>query len=152
MGTESARRTATAQPTRRTLVLSALALVLVVLGGAAVVSLTGDAGSGTRPPRSAGEQARPASIPKPGEGTAPRRASDRGGSEQLAVLALMVGGIAVIGLVVFRGGAQARAGRRLWREAASAGHDGTVDGRGHLVGSEGADASRPPPVPPAGRP
>jgi hypothetical protein len=50
-------------------------------------------------------------IPKPGEGEAPEEAGDRGGALQLAVLALVVGSIALAVTVVVRQSRRARAGR-----------------------------------------
>lgn len=49
-------------------------------------------------------------IPKPGEGVVPEEAGDRGGALQLAVLALVVGGIALVIVVIVRQSRRARAG------------------------------------------
>ncbi|MCU1496186.1 MAG: hypothetical protein JWM47_139 [Acidimicrobiales bacterium] len=128
---------------RRTIVLSALALVLVLLGGATLVALTTDSSeSGDQNTPAVGQergrdqQASPEIIPRPGSGRAPRNAADRGGPEQLGLFGLMAAGLLVIGVVIFRGGRQARAGRRLWAAAAASGQDGAVDGRGHLTGPD----------------
>ncbi|QXC59871.1 hypothetical protein KSP35_16005 [Aquihabitans sp. G128] len=121
---------------RRTLVLSALALALVLIGGVAVVALTTDDGTATdRTTQVSDEAAKPESIPQPGSGTAPKNAADRGGSEQLALFGVMLGGMVLIGVVIFRGGKRAKAGRQLWFDAAATGRDGAVDGHGDLVAS-----------------
>ena len=51
-------------------------------------------------------------IPTPGEGEAPDEAGDRGGALQLAVLALVLGGIAAVVLGVVRQSRRARGGSR----------------------------------------
>jgi hypothetical protein len=138
---------------RRTLILSGAVLAGVILVGLVVVAVTVDPGprrdtQGQAPP----EGARPHIIPRPGEGAAPTDGGDRGGWEQLTLFALILGSIGAIGVVVFRGGSQARANRAAWRAAGTSDADGAVD----TVGTHTVAVPRAPPatagedVPPEG--
>lgn len=113
---------------RRTLVVSALALIIVIVGGMAIVAITSDAETQNDPQAQvAGEEApSPAIIPQPGEGKAPSSPNERGGSEQLALFGLVLAAMAGIGVVVFRGGKRAQAGRAEWAAAGRTGHDGVL--------------------------
>ena len=94
---------------RKTLWLSALAMVVILLGGLAVTTVILDSG----PDKTAkvdvtdSSGAKPVSIPQPNSGTAPKTAGDRGGWEQLTVFGLMLGAMLGIGVVVFHGGKSA---------------------------------------------
>jgi hypothetical protein len=112
---------------RRTLVVSALALIVVIVGGMAIVAITGDERIQEEPrARVAGEDVKPSSIPRPGEGSAPSAPNEPGGAEQLALFGLVLTAMAGIGVVVFRGGKRARAGRAEWLAAGRTGHDGVL--------------------------
>lgn len=119
---------------RRTLVVSALALIVVIVGGMAIVAITSDASARNETKTQAaaeaggtgGADAAPSIIPRPGEGQEPRSASERGGSEQLALFGLVLAAMVGIGVVVFRGGKTARAGRAEWLAAGRTGHDGVL--------------------------
>lgn len=135
-GTDTSRRT-TVRPgpsrsgtlDRRTVVLSAVLLVLAIVGGTALVATLADDG----PTRDPAEQltdagaAAPAIIPRPNEGRAPEDPGDRGGWAQLALLGLIVGSVAGIAVVVVRGSGASRARRAAWLAAAESGRDGALD-------------------------
>lgn len=121
---------------RRTLVVSALALLVVIVGGMAIVAITSDPENDGRQDTQAqvsGEGgATPHIIPQPGEGKAPTAPNERGGSEQLALFGLVMAAITGIGFVIFRGGKRAQAGRAEWRAAGRTGHDGVLLDFDHL--------------------
>jgi hypothetical protein len=122
---------------RRTLVVSALALIVVIVGGMAIVAITSDASARNETKTQAAAEARgadaaPSIIPQPGEGQEPKSANERGGSEQLALFGLVLAAMAGIGVVVFRGGKTARAGRAEWLAAGRTGHDGVMLGHDEL--------------------
>lgn len=50
-------------------------------------------------------------IPKPGQGSEPEDAGDRGGELQTVLFVVIIGGIAVMGAVIVRQSRKARAGR-----------------------------------------
>ena len=122
---------------RRTIVISALVMIAVLVGGVALVALTSDAGSETRTdtqsqlPGDGG--AAPNIIPRPGEGKAPAAPNERGGSEQLALFGLVLTAMAGIGVMIFRGGKNARVGRAEWAAAGRADHDGAMASHGQLA-------------------
>jgi len=118
----------------RTLVLSALALALVLVGGVVFVSATTDGGAPAtgRTAVAPDGSVKPESIPLPDSGKAPTTPGERGGWEQLTLFGVMLGGMLAIGVVVFRGGKKAKAGKQLWLAAAASGHDGAVDRHGDL--------------------
>ena len=123
---------AEAAATRRTAIWAAVVLTVAIVGGVvAVATLTdGNAGGPRRDTQGqltdAGE-AKPHIIERPNSGTAPKNPGDRGGWEQLSLLALIVVVVGAIVVVAVRGGgAKARAGRAAWRAAARSGHDGAV--------------------------
>lgn len=119
---------------RRTLIVSALALVIVIVGGMAIVAITTDTGPRKDTQGQLAEEggAKPHIIPRPGEGQAPSAPNERGGSEQLALFGLMMVAMVGIGVVVFRGGKRARAGRAEWLAAGRTGHDGVMLGYDQL--------------------
>jgi hypothetical protein len=125
---------------RRTIVISALVMIAVLVGGVALVAVTSNSGSETRTDTQGqvgGEGgATPNIIPRPGEGKAPASPNERGGSEQLALFGLVLAAMAGIGVVIFRGGKSARAGRAEWMAAGNADHDGAMASHGRLA-SEG---------------
>ncbi|HEX2575064.1 MAG TPA: hypothetical protein VHK88_01860 [Aquihabitans sp.] len=112
---------------RRTLVLSALVLAVVIVGGVAIVALTSDGGDQRANEVQEGEIPPAEAIPQPGRGRAPERPGDRGGWEQLAILGVIVIAVTGIGLVIFRGGRRARADRARWLAAGRSGRDGALD-------------------------
>ncbi len=120
---------------RRTIVASALVLLVVLIGGIALVSVSVDSGprQDTRDQLTEDGGTKPHIIPRPGDGQAPEDAGDLGGWGQLSLFGLILGSMAGIGVVIFRGGRKARAGRAAWTAAAATGHDGAVDGRGHAI-------------------
>ena len=119
---------------RRTLVVSALALIVVIVGGMAIVAITTDAGARKDTQGQLPEEggAKPHIIPRPGEGQAPSSPNERGGSEQLALFGFVMAAIVGIGVVVFRGGKRARVGREEWLAAGRTGHDGVLLEHDHL--------------------
>ena len=121
---------------RRTLVVSALALIIVIVGGMAIVAISSDADQGPRRDTQGQLQeqggAKPHIIPQPGDGQAPSAPNERGGSEQLALFGLVMAAITGIGVVIFRGGKQARKGRAEWMAAGRTGHDGVLLDFDHL--------------------
>lgn len=134
--------TARGEYSKRTILLSALVLVLILVGGVAVVAVTSDGSPKVGEAGVSQESgAKPESIPLPGSGKAPENAADRGGSEQLAVFGIMAGAMLFIGVVVFRGGKKSRAGRNLWLAAAASGQDGAVARQGELAPGASASAA-----------
>ncbi len=121
---------------RRTLVVSALALLVVIVGGMAIVAITSDPeNNGRRDTQGQLQEqggAKPHIIPLPGDGQAPAAPNERGGSEQLALFGLVMAAIVGIGVVVFRGGKRARVGREEWLAAGRTGHDGVLLEHDHL--------------------
>ena len=113
---------------RKTLILSALALGLVLVLGVAVVALTTDSSprrdTQGQTPEAGGSK--PHIIPRPGDGQAPQSPGDRGGWEQLTLFTVMLGAMAGIGVVIFRGGRKARANRARWLAAGTSGRDGAL--------------------------
>ena len=113
---------------RKTLILSALALGLILVLGVAVVALTADSGprqdTQGQTPEAGGPK--PHIIPKPGEGQAPQDSGDRGGWEQLGLFGVMLGAMVGFGVVIFRGGRKARANRAQWVAAGTSGRDGAL--------------------------
>jgi hypothetical protein len=122
---------------RRTIVISALVMIAVLLGGVALVALTSDTGDETRTDSQSqlpGEGgAAPNIIPRPGEGKAPAASNERGGSQQLVLFGLVLTAMAGIGVVLFRGGKKARAGRAEWAAAGRTGQDGIMAAHGQLA-------------------
>lgn len=116
---------------RRTIILSAIVLMVAIIGGVTAVALLsdGDTGRDTAIETSAEGQpdAKPRSIPKPNEGRAPEDAGDRGGWAQLSLLVLIVASISGIGVKVVRGSKTSRQRRAAWLAAADADHDGALD-------------------------
>lgn len=113
---------------RRTVILSAVILAVAIVGGTAVVAALVDDGPRQDTQGQLTEQggAKPHIIPRPGEGQAPSAPNERGGSEQLALFGLVLAAMAGIGVVIFRGGKTARAGRAEWLAAGRTGHDGVL--------------------------
>ncbi len=113
---------------RKTLVLSALALGLVLVIGVGVVALTTDSGprqdTQGQTPEAGGSK--PHIIPRPGDGQPPQNPGDRGGWEQLTLFTMMLGAMLGIGVVIFRGGRKARANRAQWLAAGTSGQDGAL--------------------------
>lgn len=114
---------------RRTVVLSAVLLVVAIVGGTALVAMLADEGPTRDPSALVTDEgaARPAIIPRPNEGRAPEDPGDRGGWAQLGLLGLIVGSLVGITVVVVRGSGASRARRAAWLAAAESGHDGALD-------------------------
>ena len=94
----------------------------VLILGIGAVAIFSDPGPPTDP--SANAPRAPHIIERPNEGTGPQNPGDRGGWEQLLVLAMIIVSVVVIGLVVFRGGSKARANRERWKAAGRSGRSG----------------------------
>lgn len=120
---------------RRSYVIAALALGLVILVGVIAVAATTDAGprQDTQNQQAEDGGAKPHIIPRPGDGVAPQNPGDRGGWEQLGLFGVMLASMAGIGVVIFRGGRRARTGRREWLAMASA---APTSARARTPGSE----------------
>jgi hypothetical protein len=117
------------QTDRRTIVAAALLVFGVIIGG--VVLVTVFTATGTPKDAKAAatyDDGKPRIIQRPNSGTPPEHPGDRGGWEQLGLLALLVVVLAAIGVVIARGGgSEARAARAAWKAAASADTDGAID-------------------------
>jgi hypothetical protein len=119
---------------RKTIWLAALVMIgLTGLGilavGAFAPSDTGGGRKDTQGQLTEQGGDKPHIIERPNSGTAPKTNGDRGGWEQLSLLAVLIvamGGITFM-MVRSRGGAQA--GRAAWRAAAATGRDDAV---GHV--------------------
>jgi hypothetical protein len=109
---------------RRTVVAAALILFGTLIVGIVAMAIFADPGSEPAP----ADAGAPHIIDKPNSGSAPTRSGDRGGAEQLLLLAGIVIAIGGIGYVAFRGGSGAKANRERWRDAAASGQDGALDG------------------------
>jgi len=127
---------------RKTIWLSALAMVVILLGGLLVTTVVLDAGPAgkTKVDVTDSSGAKPVSIPQPNTGTGPKTSGDRGGWEQLAVFGLMLGAMLGIGVVVFRGGKKSRAGKAQWMAAGESGHDGALVAFDRLAPSDDVPA------------
>lgn len=108
---------------RRTLAISAAVLAVVVVLGVVAVAGT-EYGSRDDRDVELEEQggAKPHIIPRPDEGQAPEDPGDRGGWAQLLVLGLVVAGLGLIVVLIWRSG---RAGRRPPPPAGQGGVDAT---------------------------
>ncbi len=122
---------------RRTIVISALVMFAVLVGGVALVALTSDSGSETRTDTQGelgGEGgATPNIIPRPGEGKAPSAPNERGGGVQLALFGLVLAAMAGIGVMIFRGGKTEQAGQAEWAAAGRTGRDGVLAAHDQLA-------------------
>ena len=114
---------------RRTLIWSALLLTAVIVVGVGLVAANVKEGPRQDTQGQLTEEggAKPHIIPRPNDGHRPTNNGDRGGWEQLALMGLIMGSMAGIGVVVFYGGRKARANRALWRAAGETGLDGVID-------------------------
>ncbi|MCU1453119.1 MAG: hypothetical protein JWN46_1265 [Acidimicrobiales bacterium] len=119
-------------------------MLAAALLGAGVISVL--AGGNDGPRRDTQGQlteqggAKPHIIPLPNSGHAPSGPGDRGGWEQLLTLGLIVGGIALLAALAWRGARKARAGRQAWLDAAT---DPPTGDQHPAAASPGA--ARPPP-------
>src|SRR5690606_35636161 len=116
---------------RRTVILSALVLLVAIVGGTALVAVFVDDGPRKDTWGQLEEQggAKPHIIPRPNEGKAPEEPGDRGGWAQLTLLGLIVVAVTGIGYAVVRGTKASRANRAAWLAAAESGRDGALDHR-----------------------
>ncbi|MCU1351934.1 MAG: hypothetical protein JWM05_1143, partial [Acidimicrobiales bacterium] len=110
------------QPTDRRQQWIAGIVLAVALLGAGILTAVATRNSGPRRDTQGQLQeqggAKPHIIPTPNSGHAPTGPGDRGGWEQLLTLGLIVGGLALLGLLAWRGSRHARAGRQAWLAAA----------------------------------
>lgn len=111
---------------KRTVAISGVVLLLVLVLGVAIVAVTSDDDAQQGRSLAAGELPPAEAIPRPGSGKAPEEAGDRGGSLQLGLFGVMAAGMLFIGVMIFRGGRTAQANRRRWQDAAATGRDGAV--------------------------
>jgi len=127
---------------RQTIWLSGLAMVVILLGGLLVTTVILDSGPAKATQAQLQEEpgAKPVSIPGPNQGVAPKTPGERGGWEQLTVFGLMLGAMLGIGVVVFRGGKKARAGKAQWMAAGESGHDGALLAFDHLAPADATPA------------
>lgn len=103
--------------------LAALVLFGAILAGIAMFAVLTDTGE----PDPSGA-ATPNMVPKPNSGQAPDEPGDRGGWEQLALFGIIVVTLGGISYVAVRGGgAQAKANRKAWKDAATSGRDGAIE-------------------------
>ena len=110
---------------RKTIIFSALVLFGALVLGIILMAVFAD--PGTEPQPTTTESGSPHIIDRPNSGTKPTRPGDRGGSEQLLLLGVMVLALGGIGYVAFRGGAKAKANRERWKAAGESGQDGALD-------------------------
>lgn len=108
---------------RRTVMAAALILFGSLIVGIVAMAVFADPGPDPQP----ADAGAPHIIGKPNSGSAPTRSGDRGGAEQLLLLAGIVVAIGGIGFVAFKGGSQAKANRDQWKAAAGSGQDGALD-------------------------
>ena len=103
----------------------------MIVGGIVAVSVSVDDGPrrDTQGQLEEAGGAKPHIIERPNSGKPPENPGDRGGWEQLGLLALIVVAVVGIGYAAVRGGRKARAGRAAWRAAAATGRDGAIDDR-----------------------
>jgi hypothetical protein len=95
----------TTSPLRRPLALVAFLLIVVALTAGAPAAPAGARPAGDDPDRTtttAFDDGDQRIIPRPNSGHEPEDAGDRGGALQLALLGLIVVGVGVIGVKVFR--------------------------------------------------
>ena len=109
-------------------VTAAVSLLGVILGGAILVATLSKQPTAAQQRRAHADavSSTPRSIDQPNSGTAPKHPGDRGGWEQLTLLGLIVGAVAIGGFALWRGGGKAKAGREAWRAAAATGRDGAA--------------------------
>jgi hypothetical protein len=116
---------------RKTIWIAALVMIgLTGLGVIGVAAFAPDNGTGTRVDTNGqlAEQGgeKPHIIELPNSGHAPRNDGDRGGWEQLTLLAMIVVALGGIAYMMVRSRGRAQAGRNAWRAAAATGRDGAV--------------------------
>jgi hypothetical protein len=100
--------TAAPRSERRRYLIAGVAMALVLVGLALLVGLLADdpPRSQQRPQENTAEK--PQMIPQPGTGRAPEQPGDPGGWQQLAVLVVMVAGMAVLAALAWRSSVRAR--------------------------------------------
>ena len=110
---------------RRTIWLSALVLFGSLIVGIALMALFADPGDEAQPTST--NDGTPHIIDRPNSGQEPTHPGDRGGWEQLAVLGGIIVVVGGIGVVVFKGGRQAKANPDKWKAAGESGRDGALN-------------------------
>jgi len=93
--------------------------------GIVLMAVFSDPGSEPQPTTT--DSGSPHIIDRPNSGTEPTNPGDRGGSEQLLLMGGLIVVIGGIGVVVFKGGSQAKANRERWKAAGATGRDGALD-------------------------
>lgn len=130
------------EPSRKTFLLSGLAMAGLLLVGTVLVAVfyTGNSEPMGDLPENrvaavevvTGQEAgtpaapvaeRPSSLPRPGEGQAPKEAGDPGGWAQLLIFGLLAVAMLFIGSMIFVGGRKVQAKRATWVAAAAPGQE-----------------------------
>ena len=106
---------------RRQFWIAGLVLGLSLVAVTVIVSIASDKPS-TRQDTQGQQQeqggAKPHIIPLPNSGHEPESSGDRGGWEQIMTLGLIVAGVALVAVFVWRGTRKPRSGRQAWLAAA----------------------------------
>ena len=111
---------------RKNLIYIAALFVVVILGGSLTFGFVSNQDAktsttttlvGSSDDTNTQGQARPRSIPRPGEGEKPTDPGKPGGWEQLLLFGVVLSGMAAIAAIVIRGNKKARANRAAWRAA-----------------------------------
>jgi hypothetical protein len=106
---------------RRQFWIAGLVIGLSLLAVAVIVSVASDKPSTRQDSQGQLQEqggAKPHIIPLPNSGHAPERPGDRGGWEQYMTLALIVAGVGLVALLVWRGTRRPSSGRQAWLAAA----------------------------------
>ncbi len=138
-------------PDKRMMIAAALVLFGAIVIGIVAVSASVDTGprkdTQGQQPETAGQ---PHIIPRPNEGVAPKDGGDRGGWEQITLMAVVVASVLLIGVLALRGGKRAKAGREAWMARAAepdrpAWGPDTMPATTSAEAGPGGDASHPSP-------
>ena len=106
---------------RRQYWIAGLVLGLSLLAITVIVSVAADKPSTRQDTQGQLEEnggAKPHIIPLPNSGQAPESPGDRGGWEQLMTLGLILAGVGLVAVLVWRGTRRPNAGRQAWLAAA----------------------------------
>ena len=108
-------------PDRRQFWIAGLVLGLSLLAVTVLVSVAADKPSTRKDTQGQLQEqggAKPHIIPLPNSGHAPESPGDRGGWQQFMTLGLIVGGVGLVALLVWRGTKKPSSGRKAWLAAA----------------------------------